>query len=106
MRKLTTIRVVVAQDARGREVFLTGLNQRCMISPRIVTRSFCAVLVLVVLFGGPARGAAPSILVAAASDLQTVMPTLAAQFLTASGSEVRMTYGSSGNFFTQIQNGA
>ena len=77
-----------------------------MIAPRVVTRPLCAALIVVVLFCRSAGGAAPSILVAAASDLQTVMPTLAAQFLKASGSEIRATYGSSGNFFTQIQNGA
>ena len=44
--------------------------------------------------------------VAAASDLQFVMPALAAQFEKDTGRTARVTFGSSGNFFTQIQNGA
>jgi molybdate transport system substrate-binding protein len=44
--------------------------------------------------------------IAAASDLQTVMPELAARFERASGIPVRVSFGSSGNFFAQIQNGA
>jgi len=44
--------------------------------------------------------------VAAASDLQFVMPELAAQYEKQSGAKLGVTYGSSGNFFAQIRNGA
>src|SRR5437773_2096038 len=44
--------------------------------------------------------------VAAASDLQAALPILAAQFEKETGQTVTLTFGSSGNFFTQIQNGA
>jgi molybdate transport system substrate-binding protein len=44
--------------------------------------------------------------IAAASDLQTALPAIAAQFEKQSGQKVALTFGSSGNFFTQIQNGA
>ena len=44
--------------------------------------------------------------VAAASDLQFVLPELAAQYEKESGVTLAVTYGSSGNFFAQIQNGA
>ena len=44
--------------------------------------------------------------VAAAADLQAVLPTLVRQFESASGRSVRLTFGSSGNFFSQIENGA
>jgi molybdate transport system substrate-binding protein len=44
--------------------------------------------------------------VAAASDLQSALPAIALQFEQAAGHRVRITFGSSGNFFTQIQNGA
>jgi molybdate transport system substrate-binding protein len=44
--------------------------------------------------------------VAAASDLQGVLPDIARQFERQSGRAVRLTFGSSGNFFAQIQNGA
>lgn len=53
-----------------------------------------------------AQAPAPGITVAAASDLQAVMPQIAAQFERSSGQPVRVTLGSSGNFFAQIQNGA
>ena len=51
----------------------------------------------------PARGA---VTVAAASDLQTALPALAAAFERQTGIKPTVTYGSSGNFFAQIQNGA
>ena len=44
--------------------------------------------------------------IAAASDLQSALPAIAAQFEKDTGQRVRLTFGSSGNFFTQIQNGA
>jgi len=44
--------------------------------------------------------------VAAASDLQFAMPDLAAQFEKQSGLQLNVTYGSSGNFSSQIENGA
>jgi molybdate transport system substrate-binding protein len=47
-----------------------------------------------------------SVAVAAASDLQTVFPQLAAAFERVSGIKPAVTFGSSGNFFAQIQNGA
>jgi ABC-type molybdate transport system substrate-binding protein len=50
--------------------------------------------------------AAQSLTVAAASDLQTVLPAIASQFDQETGQHVRLTFGSSGNFCTQIGNGA
>jgi molybdate transport system substrate-binding protein len=50
--------------------------------------------------------AAQSVAIAAASDLQSVLPGIAAQFEKEAGQPVRLTFGSSGNFFAQIQNGA
>ncbi len=44
--------------------------------------------------------------VAAAADLKFAMSELATQFEKQSGTKVDVTYGSSGNFFSQIQNGA
>jgi molybdate transport system substrate-binding protein len=44
--------------------------------------------------------------VAAASDLQFALPGIAAQFEKDTHQHVRLTFGSSGNFFTQIDNGA
>src|ERR1700758_3167723 len=50
--------------------------------------------------------AAQSITVAAAADLQSAMQDVAAGFQNETGKEVKLIYGSSGNFFQQIQNGA
>lgn len=50
-----------------------------------------------------ARG---QIRVAAASDLQAALPGVVTRFEKETGLAVRATFGSSGNLFTQIQNGA
>lgn len=47
-----------------------------------------------------------TILVAAASDLQPVLPELARRFKSSTGIKVEFIFGSSGNFSTQIRNGA
>lgn len=44
--------------------------------------------------------------IAAASDLQFALTEVAASFKTATGREVRLAFGSSGNFFRQIRQGA
>lgn len=44
--------------------------------------------------------------VAAAADLKPAMQTIASQFEKQSGMRVDVTYGSSGNFFSQVQSGA
>lgn len=44
--------------------------------------------------------------IAAASDLQFALTDVAAAFRETDGREVRLTFGSSGNFFRQIQEGA
>jgi len=49
---------------------------------------------------------AQAVLVAAAADLKFAMGELASQFEKQSGTKLDVTYGSSGNFLTQIQNGA
>src|SRR5258708_33007652 len=46
------------------------------------------------------------ITVAAAADLQFDMQDVAARFQKETGKTVKLIYGSSGNFFQQIQNGA
>jgi molybdate transport system substrate-binding protein len=44
--------------------------------------------------------------IAAASDLQTIFPELASRFERGTGTKVNISFGSSGTFFAQIQNGA
>src|SRR5215470_861181 len=67
--------------------------------------------ILLLLAGGLCAGSAPiaqrpSIGVAAASDLQSAMPEIVKAFESQTGTHVEVSYGSSGNFFAQIQNGA
>ena len=48
----------------------------------------------------------PQLNIAAASDLKFAMTELAASYEKQSGIKLNLTFGSSGNFFAQIQNGA
>ena len=61
-------------------------------------------LFLISFFLPPAS--AQTLRVAAASDLQFVLPDLSAQYEKQSGVKLAISYGASGNFFAQIQNGA
>jgi molybdate transport system substrate-binding protein len=54
----------------------------------------------------PSSTPAQSLRIAAAADLQYVLPDLAAQYEKQTGAKLAITYGSSGSFFAQIQNGA
>jgi molybdate transport system substrate-binding protein len=70
----------------------------------LTRRRFVAVLTIAMI-PACATGAG-EIRVAAAADLQFVMPDLIAQFEKQTGTKVNVSYGSSGNFFSQIENGA
>ena len=61
---------------------------------------------VVLLWLAGAIATAQTLTVAVASDLQFVLPAIASQFAKDTGQQVRLTFGSSGNFFTQIENGA
>jgi molybdate transport system substrate-binding protein len=50
--------------------------------------------------------AQPPLRIAAASDLQAVLPALTARFEADTRRKVDISFGSSGNFFAQLQNGA
>src|ERR1700726_1183167 len=63
------------------------------------------IILLTVLFAG-SQPPAPAVKVAAAADLKFAMAELASQFEKQSGAKLDITYGSSGNFLTQIENGA
>ena len=65
-----------------------------------------AVLVLLALASVRAAAAQQEVRVAAAADLKFAMEDLAGQFEKQSGTIANVTYGSSGNFFAQLQNGA
>src|SRR5262245_30489521 len=65
-----------------------------------------AALMVICLVGLQRLVGAQSLTVAAASDLQAALPAIAAQFEKDTGQKVTLTFGSSGNFFAQIRNGA
>jgi molybdate transport system substrate-binding protein len=67
-------------------------------------RAFLMVVVIALSLASAAR--AQEIRVAAAADLKFAMQDVAAQFEKQTGTKVNVTYGSSGNFFSQLQNGA
>ena len=54
----------------------------------------------------PAEAGAGEIKIAAASDLAFAFKDVVARFEKQTGNKVKLTYGSSGNFYSQIQNGA
>jgi molybdate transport system substrate-binding protein len=64
-----------------------------------------AVLLLSVVLA-PARAEPEQITVAAAADLTFAFQEVAARFQKDTGNSVKLSFGSSGNFFSQIQNGA
>ncbi|MBU6481035.1 MAG: molybdate ABC transporter substrate-binding protein [Nitrospirae bacterium] len=63
-------------------------------------------LVVVVLMSPTGSAAADAITIAAASDLNFAFKELVAEYEKTTGHHVKLTLGSSGNFFSQIQNGA
>ena len=69
-------------------------------------RARCSVLTVAYLLLACRLASAQGLTVAAASDLQSVLPAMAARFEKETGQPVRLIFGSSGNFFTQAQNGA
>jgi molybdate transport system substrate-binding protein len=71
----------------------------------VYLKSAIIATVLMIVACGSAR-ATDEINIAAASDLQFVMKEIAARYETQTGRAVKLSFGSSGNFFAQIQNGA
>src|ERR1700681_1997835 len=72
---------------------------------RMSVQKLCLMMVLAVTFISRLC-LAQEITVAAAADLQFAMQDVAARFEKETGKTVKLIYGSSGNFFQQIQNGA
>lgn len=68
-------------------------------------RILCTTVVLMVACLAPSARA-QEITVAAAADLQPAFPDIANRFQEETGKNVKLSFGSSGNFFAQIQNGA
>jgi len=64
------------------------------------------VVSVAIVASAPVTAGAGALRVAAAADLQAALPAIAAQFERDTGQRVALTFGSSGNFSTQIENGA
>ena len=78
-----------------------------MQSLMMVTKIRAVILLLsLILVAWKQPAPADEITIAAASDLNFVLQELTAQFEKSTGNKVKLTFGSSGNFFAQIQNGA
>ena len=73
---------------------------------RFLRRPLTIIALLILIFTAPLIAVADDLSVAAASDLQFVFPELARQFEAKTGNKVKVSFGSSGNFATQIKNGA
>lgn len=67
---------------------------------------FLLLPLLLALTAPVARTQEKQLRIAAAADLQFALTDLAAQYEKQSGAKLAISYGSSGNFFAQIQNGA
>ncbi len=63
----------------------------------------CRLAVLLALF---TSGFAQEITVAAAADLSAALPEIVAKYKSATGQDVKLSFGASGNLTTQIRNGA
>jgi molybdate transport system substrate-binding protein len=74
----------------------------CPMGRRLITAAIFSAWLL----GSPDVAAGQDLTIAAASDLQAVFPKLAEQFERETSHHVNVTFGSSGNFYAQIQNGA
>jgi molybdate transport system substrate-binding protein len=81
---------------------------------RLLRRGFCvpdvfagrAPFLILFFFFFSSLISAQTLRIAAAADLQYALPDLAVQYEKQTGVKLAITYGSSGNFFAQIQNGA
>ena len=82
------------------------MQKRIPLSP---VQRFLLCLALIALAGGgniaPAH-AAEELTIAAAADLTFAFKDVAAKFQAQTGDSAKLSFGSSGNFFSQIQNGA
>jgi molybdate transport system substrate-binding protein len=84
------------------------MTRDCLELPVLSRGIVIAAMVVMAAPAGPAAQDVGSrtVAVAAASDLQTVLPALLSGFEKATTIKATVSFGSSGNFFAQIQNGA
>ena len=85
---------------------IDGSNQIVSTRTESFTRRLRHLLKLTLLLFALPLFAQQQLTIAAAADLQPVMKEIAARFEKQTGSRVKLVFGSSGNFFAQLQNGA
>jgi molybdate transport system substrate-binding protein len=71
-----------------------------------ITKTLAILAIAILFFLPPARGQGAQVRVAAASDLTFVLAELTPAYETQTHNKLQIVYGSSGNFFSQIQSGA
>ena len=83
-------------------------DKRCWVCKIMANMNLRKLVVIIALFVGVSGQVckAQQITVAAAADLQFVLQDVATRFQKETGKTVKLSFGSSGNFFHQFQNGA
>src|SRR5258708_2351046 len=85
-------------------------NHRSLLRPRKAVAAYFAKIValgsVAMLLSAVVSAQGQEIRVAAAADLKFAMGELSEKFEKQSGTKVNVTFGSSGNFFSQLENGA
>ena len=75
-------------------------------SPTFRGLGICAIALFLFVLAPPVAAHAGEIVVAAAADLTFVFKDAGARFEKETGNSIKFSYGSSGNFLSQIENGA
>jgi molybdate transport system substrate-binding protein len=79
----------------------------CEQSRRSAVRVLCVLWLAAIVGAPPARAASDAApIIAAAADLKFALSEVAQRFRDETGNELKLTFGSSGNFFAQIKHGA
>jgi molybdate transport system substrate-binding protein len=93
-----------ANEFEGAMIANTG--QSIQASSTAARLKLCCMLIILLVLSIPGRARAEEITIAAAADLTFVLPEVAVRFQKDTGNSVKFSFGSSGNFLSQIQNGA
>jgi molybdate transport system substrate-binding protein len=94
------------QDVTYSSTQATHQGARVKRTRSLVPAAVAAAAVLLAARATPAREAGPSVSVAVAANLKPAFEEIASAFQARTGAEVKATFGASGSFFAQIQNGA
>src|SRR5437763_14883474 len=87
-------------------LYICYRGNRLQLDQRMIVMKKILIVMMVLIVATGLLASAEELNVAAASDLSFAMKELAASYEKQTGVVVKVTLGSTGNFFTQIQNGA